>query len=125
MRVLVIDDEPNNVDLLAFRLEALGCDVATAETPSEGLRLAIDWQPALIVADLKLDNEIESGIALARTLREHPVTSKIPLVIHSVFVSHPSEAPDDLPPAEAFLSKPFRFQELETLIETFRRRRAG
>lgn len=53
-QILCIDDEQNILDLLTFNLEAAGHTTITATTGADGLRIAADQSPALILLDLML-----------------------------------------------------------------------
>src|SRR2546430_14171047 len=53
-RILVVDDEPDIIALVAYHLARSGYRVSTASTGTEALQAARDEQPALIVLDLML-----------------------------------------------------------------------
>jgi DNA-binding response OmpR family regulator len=77
--VLVIEDEPDIRDLLAFHLEREGYAVTKSGTGAEGLRLARAAPPDLILLDLMLP-EVD-GFEVCRRLRQDPVTQAVPLVM--------------------------------------------
>jgi len=79
VRVLVIEDEPDIRDLLAFHLEREGYTVTKSGTGAEGLRLARAAPPDLILLDLMLP-EVD-GFEVCRRLRQDPVTHAVPLVM--------------------------------------------
>ena len=79
MRVLVIEDEPDIRDLLAFHLEREGYTVTRSGSGVEGLRLARAAPPDLILLDLMLP-EVD-GFEVCRRLRQDPVTQAVPLVM--------------------------------------------
>src|SRR4051794_6716097 len=53
-RILVVDDEPNIVDVIAMALRYQGFEVATAGTGAEALRQVESFRPHLIVLDVML-----------------------------------------------------------------------
>jgi two-component system OmpR family response regulator len=53
-RLLIVDDEPNIVELLSASLRFAGFDVATAPNGQEGLRVARDFHPDLILLDVMM-----------------------------------------------------------------------
>ena len=67
-RLLVVDDEPSIVELLSTALRFLGHEVVTANSGSQGLQVALRWQPDLLVLDVMLPDL--DGFEVARRLRE-------------------------------------------------------
>lgn len=122
MHVLVIEDDEASIELLTLRLEGLGCEVQAARDPEAGLAMAAAAKPALMIVDLKMDHDPGRGIALVNQLKADPVLGGVPLVVHSVYVAHPSEAPAALPVVEGYLPKPFKLAELRALVDRFRGR---
>ena len=122
MRVLIVENEPYNVELLIVRLEGLGCEPAVAVTPAEACRLAREWAPALILLDLRLGGRKDDlgGMAVLDELRRNEATARIPVIVHSILMSRPEDAPDDLPPIQGFLTKPFRLEDLRLFVEAHR-----
>src|SRR3954468_18611829 len=53
-RLLVVDDEPNIVELLSASLRYAGFDVATARSGTEAVRVADEFQPDLLVLDVMM-----------------------------------------------------------------------
>lgn len=120
MNVLLIEDDAANIELMTLRLEALECRVEVAKTAQAGLEAAQSGHPDLILVDLKLDHDPNAGVELVKALRNLPATAQIPVVIHSIFVAHPADAPEALPLAQGYLPKPFRFLDLKNMVEEFR-----
>ena len=111
--ILVIDDELQIRKLLQITLQSNGFQVLQAGTAKEGLALAAQKNPGLILLDLGLPDE--SGHDTLRKLREW---SKTPLIILSV-----QNKEDDIiraldNGANDFLVKPFRTGELLARIRT-------
>jgi two-component system, OmpR family, phosphate regulon response regulator PhoB len=79
VRVLIIEDERDIRDLLAFHLEREGYTVAKAGNGAEGLRLARAASPDLILLDLMLPEM--DGFEVCRRLRQDPATQGVPLVM--------------------------------------------
>jgi two-component system phosphate regulon response regulator PhoB len=77
--VLVIEDEPDIRDLLAFHLEREGYTVTKSSDGAEGLRLARSAPPDLILLDLMLP--AMDGLEVCRRLRQDPATQGVPLVM--------------------------------------------
>lgn len=77
-RVLVIEDNPANLDLLTYVLQATGHTVLAAATGEDGIRLALEALPDLILCDIQLPDR--DGIEVARLLRRDPRLGGVPFV---------------------------------------------
>jgi CheY-like chemotaxis protein len=77
-RILIVEDNPANHELMRYILTAFGHTVLVAETGLGGLDLARRLAPDLIVCDMQLPDV--SGFEVARNLRNDPLTAAIPLV---------------------------------------------
>jgi len=76
--ILLVEDNDNNRLLVRDVLKASGYRVAEAETAEDGLRIAVQQQPALILMDIQLPGM--NGIEALRQLRADPVTRAIPVI---------------------------------------------
>jgi CheY-like chemotaxis protein len=77
-RILVIEDNPTNLELVTYLLSAFGHAAVPARDGEAGIEAALASKPDLILCDLampKLD-----GYAVARRLKSDPSTKSIPLV---------------------------------------------
>ena len=86
---LVVDDDPDAVELASDVLRARGFQVLQADGGREGLALALEHSPCLIVLDLSMPGV--SGFEVARQLRAHPRTRQIPILISTAMDLTPSE----------------------------------
>lgn len=77
-RILVIEDNPTNLDLMTYLLGATGHTVLAAMTGEAGIRLALDERPDLVLCDIHLPDR--DGTDLARTLRSDPRLTGVPFV---------------------------------------------
>jgi PAS domain S-box-containing protein len=77
-RVLLIEDSADAAESLRMLLELSGCEVRVAGTGDEGVRLALEWGPEVVVCDLGLP--VMDGFAVARALRAEPRTAGLRLV---------------------------------------------
>lgn len=115
--ILVIDDEPQIRKLLEISLESNGYQVQQAETGKQGLAMAANHQPDLILLDLGLPDT--NGHELLKTLREWYNKSIIILSVqnteHDIVTALDNGATD-------YLSKPFRTAELLARIRAAMRR---
>jgi signal transduction histidine kinase/CheY-like chemotaxis protein len=79
--VLVVDDEPQTVELLTDMLQAEGYSVLQAYGGQQGVDLAIEKHPDLIILDLMMPEV--SGFDVADQLRAHPEAMEIPIMIYT------------------------------------------
>ena len=78
-KILVVDDEPEAVELVEFNLKQAGFDVLTAVDGAEALKRAHSALPSLVVLDLMLP-EVD-GLEVCKMLRRDPATASIPIVV--------------------------------------------
>ncbi len=77
-RILIIEDNPTNLDLMTYLLNAFGYTTLTAQDGEEGLEAARQEVPDLIICDIQLPTM--DGREVARRLKSHPELQRIPLV---------------------------------------------
>jgi CheY-like chemotaxis protein len=82
-RILVIEDNPANLELMSYLLRAFGHEVLTAMDGETGLEIARREGPDLIVCDIQIPKA--NGLEVARRVKSHPSLSKIPLVAVTAF----------------------------------------
>jgi len=78
-RVLIVEDEPDIRDLLAFHLERQGYHVTRSRTGADALRQVRARPPDLILLDLMLPEL--GGLDVCRRLRQDPRTASVPIVM--------------------------------------------
>jgi CheY-like chemotaxis protein len=86
IKILVVDDYHDAVEMWAIFLRALGYDVLTSEDGVEALHMAQTTMPDIVVLDLELPGM--NGAEVARRLRESPDTAHIPLIAASGHSGH-------------------------------------
>lgn len=77
-RILVIEDNAENLEVMTCLLEAFGHTTFSASDGEQGLKAVSAQHPDLIICDLQLPGI--SGFAVCRQLKNDPLLSKIPLV---------------------------------------------
>ena len=81
-RILIVEDDRDNLGLIRFILERADYEVLEAHTGLEGLKLARDEVPDLVLLDLAMP-ELD-GWTVAKKLKADPHTQKIPIVALTV-----------------------------------------
>ncbi|HET8825150.1 MAG TPA: ATP-binding protein [Terriglobales bacterium] len=79
--VLLIDDDPTSRYLLRSVLATSGYRLLEADNGEEGLRLAREENPSLVILDLSMPGR--SGFEVLQELKQQPETRKVPVVIHT------------------------------------------
>jgi two-component system phosphate regulon response regulator PhoB len=119
--VLIVEDEPAILELVAVNLEHAGYETLRAASAEEAGRLLADVLPDLVLLDWMLPGQ--SGAALARRLRGDARTRELPLI----FLTARAEEPDKIAGLEAgaddYITKPFSTRELVARIRAVLRRR--
>jgi len=111
--ILIVEDNDKNLKLVRDVLQFKGYRTVAATTATEGLRLAREEQPVLILMDIQLPDF--DGITALLRLREDPVTRQIPVIAVSA-----SAMPDEqhrivASGFNAYITKPI---EVKTFVET-------
>jgi two-component system KDP operon response regulator KdpE len=116
-KVLIVDDDPNLLNVCTVGLEALGHEVRTAETGSEALREAATRAPDIIVLDLGLPDL--DGLEVCKRIRSW---SDVPIIVLSADGSEDRkvEALDD--GVDDYMTKPFAMRELDARLRVALRR---
>jgi CheY-like chemotaxis protein len=78
-RILIVEDEPDEVSYLAALLEDNGFAVMTAVNGRDGFEKAKSKHPDLVTLDISMPEE--SGVRMFRDLQADPATSDIPVII--------------------------------------------
>jgi DNA-binding response OmpR family regulator len=121
-RILVIDDNPGVVDLLATRLRGEGYGVLGALTGDEGLKDFILARPDLVLLDITLPGEM-NGIELLKRIRSIDPASKVIMVTGN---ADPLLAREALElGATAYVDKPFDFAYLKRVVAVALRPETG
>jgi DNA-binding response OmpR family regulator len=80
-KILIVDDDPDIIELTKKGLEASGYKVTAACDGVEGLKKAIEEKPDLILLDIIMPKK--DGFAMLKDLKENKATSDIPVIMLS------------------------------------------
>jgi two-component system phosphate regulon response regulator PhoB len=122
-KILVVDDEPEAVELIEFNLKQTGFDVLTAADGAEALKKAHGAVPSLIVLDLMLP-EID-GLEVCKMLRRDPATAAIPIVMVTAKAAEIDRILGLELGADDYITKPFSPRELVLRIKRILQRGRG
>lgn len=112
--ILVADDDEDILALVSLRLRRLGYRVAEARDGEAALAEVARERPALVILDLMMPRV--DGYGVIRRLRADPETASLPVVVLSARARSADAAAGLEAGADAYLSKPFRAEELAATI---------
>ncbi len=119
-KILVVDDEPDALELIEFNLNAAGFQVLTAADGQEALRKAKSASLDLIVLDLMLP-EVD-GLEVCKILRRDTTTSAIPIIMLTAKAGEIDRVLGLELGADDYVTKPFSPRELVLRVKGLLRR---
>lgn len=122
-KILVVDDEPDAVDLVDFNLKNAGFEVMSAVDGAEALKHARAFSPDLILLDVMLP-EID-GLEVCKLLRRDPATSGIPIIMLTAKAAEIDRILGLELGADDYVTKPFSPRELVLRVRSILRRRGN
>jgi two-component system phosphate regulon response regulator PhoB len=109
-KILVVDDEPEAVELLEFNLKQAGYVVSTAGDGADALKRARSQTPDMIVLDVMLPEM--DGFEICKSLRLDSATAKIPIIMLTAKAAEIDRVLGLELGADDYLTKPFSPREL-------------
>ena len=113
-KVLLVEDNPLNLELATDLLEASGFEVISAQTGEAGIKLAREAQPDLILMDLSLPGM--DGIEATKALKADPQTSGIPIVAVTAHAMKGDEQKALAAGCEGYVTKPIDTRMFPVLV---------
>lgn len=114
-RILVIEDNPANMELAVVLLERAGHSTLGAADAESGLALARTELPDLVLMDIQLPGI--DGLEATALLKQHPETRAIPVIALTALAMKGDEERIRAAGCDGYISKPLRYQELWAAIE--------
>lgn len=114
-KILVVDDEPDALEVLGFKLKEAGYNPVFAKDGAKALTLARDEHPALIVLDLMLP-EVD-GLDVCKILRRDTATAGIPIIMLTARAAEMDRVVGLEIGADDYVTKPFSPRELVLRIK--------
>jgi phosphate regulon transcriptional regulator PhoB len=118
--VLIVDDEPDLVELVSYNLKKEGFQVATAPDGGVALEKARKKNYDLIILDLMLPGI--QGIELCRILRNDPKTERVPIIMLTAKGDEADRVRGLETGADDYMAKPFSPRELIARVKAVLRR---
>jgi two-component system cell cycle response regulator DivK len=113
-KVLIIEDNPDNMTLAVFLLQSVGHTVLSATDAEAGLMLARDEQPNLILMDIQLPGI--DGLQATVLLKRDQATRVIPVIALTALAMKGDEERIRAAGCDGYIAKPMRYQEFLATI---------
>ena len=121
--ILIVEDNEKNLKLVRDVLQVKGYETLEAGTAEEGLKIARERKPALILMDIQLPGM--SGIEALKALRAAPATAAIPVVAITASVMQQDRQQIMSAGFNGFIEKPINLRNfLETVQKAMKARTA-
>lgn len=120
-RIMVVDDDPDFVEITRLILKARGYEVETASSGEMALRLIRHNPPDLLLLDVMMAGVLD-GVHLARTLNADPQLHRVPIIMISSIASSPMAdmfPTDEYLPIDIWISKPVQPDDLLKKVQRF------
>lgn len=114
--ILLVEDTPSEMELISHYLRESGYIVIAAQTAKEALAKAVEQRPDAVVTDVVMPGM--SGFELCRSLKKHPRTEKVPIVICSSKNLEIDRLWGMKQGADAYITKPFTREQLVRAVKS-------
>ncbi|HEY9673905.1 MAG TPA: response regulator [Waterburya sp.] len=115
--VLVVDDNEDNLLLLAFLVEQLNCRIITAAEGKTALDLAQTYLPSLILLDMMLPDL--DGITVLSRLKQNPLTAQTPIIAVTAMARGEDRERILAAGCDEYVTKPYIIDDLEALLRRY------
>jgi twitching motility two-component system response regulator PilH len=116
-KVLVVDDSKTEIFQFREMLEKLGYEVITAENGRDGVAMAKQEQPDVVLMDIVMPDM--NGFQATRQITRAAETKHIPVIIVSSKDQETDKVWGERQGAKGYLTKPVNAQELSTVMQSF------
>jgi DNA-binding response OmpR family regulator len=113
--VLVADDDPDVLELVAFRLRRAGYRTLTARDGREALELAERERPDLSVLDIAMPEM--DGLEVTRRIRDGEGDRRMPIILLTALSQERDVRAGIIAGADAYIRKPFSHRELRSRVD--------
>lgn len=120
LKVLVVDDESDILELLEYNLKKEGYEVKTANDGRKAVEMAKNFQPQLVLLDIMMPHQ--DGVETCRQLRDAPETANSFIIFLTARSEEYSEVAAFENGADDYITKPIKPRALMSRINAFFRR---
>lgn len=115
MKILVVEDSPQNMKLVVTILVRAGYEVLTSIDAESAIKLAREELPDLILMDIQLPGM--DGLAATKLLKEDSITRRIPIIAVTAFAMVGDRERIIGAGCDGYISKPFHNEELLAMVQ--------
>lgn len=116
-KILIVDDEKDIVETLSFLLKSKGYDVISAHDGEEGLKLAKEENPNLIILDVMMPKI--NGYKICRLLKYDAKYKNIPIIMVTARSQDNDKLIGEETGANEYITKPFEFSNVLEIISKY------
>ncbi|UBF29648.1 response regulator [Kovacikia minuta CCNUW1] len=114
--ILIVEDTPSEMELISHFLRESGYIVIHAVSGREALDKAVEQKPDVIISDVVMPGM--SGFELCRSLKKHPVTEKVPIILSTSKNQEIDRLWGMKQGADAYITKPFTREQLVHAVKS-------
>ena len=116
-KILIVDDEADIIEILQFMLEANGYECVTAMDGEEGLKLAREISPDLIILDVMMPKI--NGNKISRLLKYDSKYKDIPIIMLTARSQDEDKLIGEETGVNEYLTKPFELDQVVKKVEEY------
>jgi CheY-like chemotaxis protein len=116
-RIVVVDDDPDILNIVSLSLEMMGHDVQRASDGFEAVELVRDSLPDLVLMDLMMPTL--NGYEATEELKSDPCTADIPVLALTAKAMRGDEQRGRQAGVDAYITKPFRISHVLEVVNGF------
>jgi two-component system, cell cycle response regulator DivK len=116
-RILVVEDQPDNRQIIRDLLTSVGYQLIEAEDGETGVRLARSERPDLILMDIQLP--VLDGYEATRRIKTDPELKAIPIIVVTSYALSGDDAKAKAAGCDGYVAKPFSPRHLLATVRTF------
>lgn len=115
-KVLFVDDNHNMTDFINEEMKLFYKEVKTCNSAKDALDLIISFKPDIIISDVMMPDM--NGFELCKAIKQDIMISHIPVILLTAMTDEASKNYGYKIGADAYLSKPFKTEELNNIIDS-------
>ncbi|MBQ3642333.1 response regulator [bacterium] len=116
-KILIVDDEPDIIEILKFVLETNGYECITANDGEEGLKLAKEASPNLIILDVMMPKM--NGYKISRLLKFDAKYKNIPILMLTARSQEGDKLIGEETGADEYITKPFQVDVVLEKVKSY------
>jgi len=114
-KALVVEDNPDILNILVYEMELIGFSVITANNGRDGVEKALEEKPDMILMDIMMP--FMNGIDVVRMIRSNPETHSVPILVVTAMTNYIALKRCIEAGCNDYLIKPFTFKNLQNKIQ--------